>query len=158
MTANANFKPLNRDIQFPLPHLISNSKPYMWVLLPVWLWWSCIAARRMGKPVLSAAWPGTLTAPGTEPCARDTWRTANDASAGRTSDMETLCCSVPIRIWAVSSGHTHMCTHTYGKSADSLILNDYRIFFLKKGVFILTFMSLRGDDRQILLPISRVFP
>uniref|UniRef100_A0A7N8XYT9 Sema domain, immunoglobulin domain (Ig), short basic domain, secreted, (semaphorin) 3bl n=1 Tax=Mastacembelus armatus TaxID=205130 RepID=A0A7N8XYT9_9TELE len=52
----------------------------------------------MGRLVLNAAWPETLTAPGMDHPVHDTSPTANAATAGRTSGRETLCCSVWIRI------------------------------------------------------------
>jgi len=81
--------------------MISNSKPCMSALQPVWRGLSCIAVRLMGRPAPSAAWPETRTAPGTGHCAHGTRPTANAATADRTSGMATLCSSVWIRIWVV---------------------------------------------------------
>lgn len=133
--------------------LLPTSKPCMWVLLLAWLWWSCIAARPMGTPVPSAAWPGTLTAPGTDRCARGTWRTANAASADRTSDTETPCCSVPIRIWVVSS--TNARTDPRKKCPQ---FGFEWLWKINKTFFYSAFTSFRCADRNILLPISRLFP
>lgn len=102
MTINTNLNALNSYLHHALstfsPLMISNSKPCMWALQQVWLRWSYIAVRLMGKPVLSAAWPEILTAPGMDHCAHDTCPTANVATADRTSGMGTRCCSVWIRI------------------------------------------------------------
>ena len=62
----------------------------------------------MGKPVLSAAWPETLTAPGTAHRVHDMCPLTNDATAGRTSGTETLFCSVWMRTWAVSVTPSHL--------------------------------------------------
>lgn len=91
-------------IVFPLILFLSppHSKPCMWALQQAWRRWSCIAVRRMEKPVLSAALPEILTVHGMDPPVHDSFQTANVASAGKTSNMETRCCSVWIRTLAVS--------------------------------------------------------
>lgn len=55
----------------------------------------------MGRRVLSAAWQGTHTVPGTGPRVLGTPQTANDVSAGRISDMGTRHCSVWTKVPAV---------------------------------------------------------
>lgn len=135
---NTNLLPLSPSrscfhIVFPFILFLSppHSKPCMWALQQAWRRWSCIAVRRMGKPVLSAALPEILTVHGMDPPVHDSFRTANVASAGKTSNMETRCCSVWIRTLAVSVHSSSLWI-----SVKMLLLLDTDTVQTKKYLFI----------------------
>lgn len=118
---------------FVLFVFLSSSKPCTWALQQVWRRWSCITVRLMGKSALSAAWPETLTVHGTDRPVHGLFLTASAATEGRTSFMETLFCSVWIRIWAVRALYLSW-------------LSDFLVYLCKLGnLIVLARLSVSAE-------------